>query len=191
MEQTSQGFRPFESLDKMLKEAGLEPASIECIALGLGPGSYAGTRTAISIAQGWQLARGVKVLGIGSANAIAQAAQRTPMAGTLNIVFDAQRNESYAVRYEINAEQVQRLGSFEVLTPNEEAIRRAAGESFLKGDTGPWGRDEFPVTFSDARVIGELAAQRNDFMTGSVIEPIYLRKAEFVKATAPRFTGGE
>ena len=190
-EQTPRDCRAFELVERLLKEAGLQVAGIECIAIGLGPGSYAGTRMAISIAQGWQLARGIKLLGLNSADAIARIAQRTSIHGIVNIIFDAQRNEAYAARYRIDSASVQSLGSFQLLTPDEEARRRAAGEAFLKGDAGPWGLGEAPVLLSDARVIGEMAAARNHFVSGSEIEPIYLRKAEFIKATPAKFTGLE
>ena len=57
-----------------LREAGLEREQIECLAIGLGPGSYAGVRAAISLAQGWQLALGVKLLGVRSVEAVAAQA---------------------------------------------------------------------------------------------------------------------
>jgi len=61
------GTRALGMIESVLREAGLEREQIDVIAVGLGPGSYTGIRTALSIAQGWQLARGVKLLGISSA----------------------------------------------------------------------------------------------------------------------------
>ena len=62
-------------IEKVLAAAKIEREEIEVLAVGLGPGSYTGIRVAISIAQGWQLARGVKLLGIGSAECLAAQAQ--------------------------------------------------------------------------------------------------------------------
>jgi tRNA threonylcarbamoyladenosine biosynthesis protein TsaB len=56
-------------IDEALRAAGLEPTQIEMIAVGLGPGSNAGIRSAISIAQGWHLARNTAVVGIAKAEA--------------------------------------------------------------------------------------------------------------------------
>jgi len=56
-------------IESALATAGLSRDEIEVIAVGLGPGSYTGIRAAIAVAQGWQLARGVKLLGISSAEA--------------------------------------------------------------------------------------------------------------------------
>jgi tRNA threonylcarbamoyladenosine biosynthesis protein TsaB len=47
----------FHLIEQALVEATLEREAVDCIAVGLGPGSYTGIRTAISIAQGWQVAR--------------------------------------------------------------------------------------------------------------------------------------
>ena len=57
-------------IDHALREARLEREQIDRVAVGLGPGSYAGIRIAIALAQGWQLARKVSLLGISSADCI-------------------------------------------------------------------------------------------------------------------------
>src|SRR4051794_5781811 len=70
-ESGSRETKPFTLIDAALAQAKISRQEIECIAVGLGPGSYAGIRIAIAIAQGWQLARGVKLLGISSAEVVA------------------------------------------------------------------------------------------------------------------------
>src|SRR5215218_3988080 len=68
--------KKFALIDAALRQAGMTREEVECIAVGLGPGSNAGVRTAIAIAQGWQLASGVKLVGVSSAELVAaQAAQ--------------------------------------------------------------------------------------------------------------------
>src|ERR1700752_2192826 len=86
---------------RALTEAGLEREEIECLAVGLGPGSYTGIRSAIALAQGWQLALPVKLLGISSLECLAAEAQAKACFGTVNIIVDAQRNELYVARYTI------------------------------------------------------------------------------------------
>ena len=182
-----QGHRAFALISQGLEQAGLAPAGIECIAVGLGPGSYAGTRMAIGIAQGWQLGKEVKTMGVQSADAIAREAQGAGVLGTINLVFDAQRNEAYAIRYNINPREIRLLDYFQILDSQEEARRRADGEIFFKADAGPWGGPGERRLLSNARAIGELASARTDFIPGYQVEPVYLRKAEFVKAPLPRF----
>ena len=50
------------------------------------------------MAQGWQLARGVKLLGVSSAECLAAQAQAEKIFGRVNVVIDAQRNEFYLAR---------------------------------------------------------------------------------------------
>ena len=182
-----QGHRAFALISQVLEQARLAPASIECIAVGLGPGSYAGTRMAIGIAQGWQLGKEVKTMGIQSADAIAREVQSAGVLGTINLVFDAQRNEAYAIRYHISPKEIRVMDCFQVLASQEETRRRADGEIFFKADAGPWGGPGDRRLLSNARAVGELASGRSDFVPGYQLEPVYLRKAEFVKAPLPKF----
>jgi tRNA threonylcarbamoyl adenosine modification protein YeaZ len=181
----------FALMAQVLSDAGLNAADIDCVAVGLGPGSFAGTRMAIAIAQGWQLARGTKLLGVSSAEAIARLAQRQGILGTVNIVFDAQRNEAFAARYVVRADELSAVDSIALLTPEIQARRREAGEIFLKADGGPWSQAGARTLFSEARMVGQMAELRNDFVPGAELEPVYLRKAEFLKAPSPRFPVSE
>ena len=98
IDRTERGARCFELITRVLEEARLFPADIKCVAVGLGPGSFGGIRTAIAIAQGWQLARGVKLLGVNSADAIARRLRSAApsFTGVANIVCDAQRGDVFA-----------------------------------------------------------------------------------------------
>src|SRR4029079_19485717 len=77
-------------VERALSEARVEREQIECIAVGIGPGSYSGIRGAISLAQGWQLAREIKCIGISSIECIAAQAQRDGVFGQVAVVVDAQ-----------------------------------------------------------------------------------------------------
>ena len=81
----------FALIEQALAEAGLEREQIECVAVGLGPGSYMGTRIAIAIAQGWQLARGVKTAGVKSAEAASRRGSGAPEAHTIALIAQQQR----------------------------------------------------------------------------------------------------
>src|ERR1035441_5500724 len=69
------GTNAFKMIEQVLAEAKIEREQIEVMAVGLGPGSYTGIRAAISLAQGWQLARDVNVLGVRSADPLRRQAQ--------------------------------------------------------------------------------------------------------------------
>jgi tRNA threonylcarbamoyl adenosine modification protein YeaZ len=76
----------FGLIEQALAQAGIEREQIDCVAVGLGPGSYMGTRIAIAIAQGWQLARGVKTAGVTNAEALARQAGEFPEALTIGTI---------------------------------------------------------------------------------------------------------
>jgi tRNA threonylcarbamoyl adenosine modification protein YeaZ len=85
----------FALIELALSEGRIEREQIDCIAVGLGPGSYMGTRIAIAIAQGWQLARAVKTAGISSAEALARQRAKSgsgfPEARTIAIIAAEQQ----------------------------------------------------------------------------------------------------
>ena len=72
------GTNAFGMIEAVLASAGLGRAEIDCLAVGLGPGSYTGIRVALAIAQGWQLATGVKLLGLGSVDCLVAQARAEP-----------------------------------------------------------------------------------------------------------------
>ena len=186
-------------IEDALREARLEREQIECIAVGLGPGSYTGIRAAIAFAQGWQLARSVKLLGISSVECIAQQAALEGLAGPINIIIDAQRNEFYLAQYnfleprapavsEITRGKVHPLYTSQPLrlaTLAEVQEIERAGHPLIGPEATKW----FPgsrIVYPRAAILGQLALQRCNFVPGEKLEPIYLRETTFVKAPPPR-----
>src|ERR1041385_8281753 len=76
-------------VDETLRLAGWEREDVECLVVGLGPGSYGGIRSAIALAQGWQLARGTRLLGLSTVSCLAAQAQAAGQTGLLQILIDA------------------------------------------------------------------------------------------------------
>jgi len=179
--------RPLGMVEQALREAGLEREQIELLVIGLGPGSYTGIRAAIALGQGWQLARGVKLLGISSAECIAAQAQTDGLRGPVAVIIDAQRNEFYHARYELTDEGRRELAPLKLVTP-AEVKANLAGQILIGPEATKWfadGRQVFPRALTLAR----LAFGRTDFVPGEELEPIYLRETKFVKAPPPRQIG--
>ncbi len=162
-------------IEKVLADAKISRDAIEAIAVGLGPGSYTGIRAAIAVAQGWQLARDVKLLGVSSADSFAAQAQAEKIFGRVNVVIDAQRNEFYLATWDISETAREIVTPLKIVTAAAIAARQAAGEVLI----GP--KHGVPL-FPQAAMIAQLAAGRTDFCTGEQLEPIYLRETNFVKA---------
>ena len=177
--------RALSLIETALNAAGLERENIDCLAVGLGPGSYSGIRSAIALAQGWQLARGTKILGISSVESLAAQARVEKTHGRVNVVIDAQRNEFYLARYEVSASGCLEVAPLRMEGREEVLALARAGEMVLGPEVpGEWSaaRQLFP----DAAMVGQLASQRSDFLPGENLEPIYLRQTNFVKAPRPR-----
>ena len=103
----SRGDSAFALVETVLKEAQRGREGVEEIVVGLGPGSYTGIRSSIAMAQGWQLARSVRLQGISSAECLAAAAQSHGLFGSVRIAIDAQRQEVYLARYELGPDRRQ------------------------------------------------------------------------------------
>ena len=173
------GTNAFQLIEKVLAEGKVSRAEIEVIAVGLGPGSYTGIRAAIAVAQGWQLATGVKLLGVSSADSLAAQAQAAKMSGRVNIVIDAQRGEFYLAAWDISATRREAVSPLQIVSGTEISARLAAGEICA----GPTTQ---PPLYPKAAMVANLAAGRMDFLPGEKLEPVYLRETSFVKAPLPR-----
>ena len=173
----------FGMIEAALREAKLEREQIEILAVGLGPGSYTGVRVALSMAQGWQLARGAKLLGVSSIDCLAAQARAESVFGRVNVVVDAQRNEFYLATYEISADGWNIINPLRILTAGEIRSRAGSGEILIGPEVTRWFPDGRTI-FPRAAALARLAVGRDGFVTGGKLEPIYLREANFVKAPA-------
>ena len=171
----------FAMIESALRAAKLEREQIEGIAVGLGPGSYTGIRVALSMAQGWHLARGVRLAGIGSAECLAEQARAENLFGRVNVVIDAQRNEIYLAGYEVSAAGCREIEPLKILPEAEIKLRLNKGGIFIGPEVTKWYSDG-RIMFPRAAMLAELAARRDAFAAGENLEPIYLRETNFVKS---------
>ena len=172
-------------VEEALRQAQLDRAQIECLVVGLGPGSYNGIRLAIALAQGWQLARPVRLLGITTAECLAAEAQAEGIFGRVQVVIDAQRGEFYLAGYDVSADKSREIEPLRLATlPEVQACHQTGGIII-----GPEVTNWFPasrVLLPRAATLGRLARGRTNFLPGEKLEPIYLRATQFVKAPPPR-----
>jgi tRNA threonylcarbamoyladenosine biosynthesis protein TsaB len=179
------GTNAFGMIEKVLAAAKIARSEIECLAVGLGPGSYTGIRVALSIAQGWQLATRVKLLGIGSVECLAAQAQAEKLFARVSVVIDAQRGEFYLATYDVSASGWKEVEPLKIAAAAEIESRSSAGEVLI----GPEAASRFSPAknlFPHAATLANLAASRNEFAAGEKLEPIYLREMNFVKAPPVR-----
>lgn len=182
--ETSKGntMQPFAMIATALADANIQRYEIESIVVGLGPGSYTGIRAGIAMAQGWQLAHDVKMLGISSVEAIAGQAQEDGLRGVVNVVVDAQRGEFYLATWELSDAGLRGLEPLRIVSADEVGAR---ADAIIGPEVTRW----FPsgkIVFPRAATLAKLASGRVDFVSGDALEPIYLRETTFVKAPPPR-----
>jgi tRNA threonylcarbamoyl adenosine modification protein YeaZ len=176
---------PLTMIDEALRGAKLEREQIDCIVVGLGPGSYTGIRAAISLVQGWQLARNTKLIGISSAECIAAQASAENTNGRVRVVVDAQREEFYLAGYDLTPDGCREFDALKIVSRAETLQVASDGAVLIGPEVSRW----FPsgkIVFPRAAILGRLALTRADFVSGEKLEPIYLRETKFVKAPPPR-----
>jgi tRNA threonylcarbamoyl adenosine modification protein YeaZ len=184
----SRSVKPLMLVDSVLKQAQLKPMDVEVVAIGLGPGSYNGVRSAIAIAQGWQLASTVKLAGVGSMECLAAQAQAQAegRVGRNYFVVDAQRNEVYLAVYDFHPGEWRAAEPLKLATIGEvnELVQNFPGPI-----AGPEATRWFPgasIMVPEAAILARLAVERAEFVAGDALSPIYIRETQFVKAPPPR-----
>jgi tRNA threonylcarbamoyladenosine biosynthesis protein TsaB len=185
--ETSKGhtMQPFAMIETALEQANIERHEIERIVVGLGPGSYTGIRAGIALAQGWQLARTVELIGISSVEAIKVQAHADGLRGTVTVIVDAQRGEFYLATWELSDTGCSSLEPLHIVSADAAKSRAEAGECIIGPEVTRW----FPagkIVFPRAATLAKLALDETAAASSSLLEPIYLRETTFVKAPAPR-----
>jgi len=88
-ERVSRASTLLEDVDALLRQAGAHAGDIDTLAVGLGPGSFTGTRIGLATARGLAIALDVRVAGVSTLDALAAGAP-----GALAVI-DARRGEVF------------------------------------------------------------------------------------------------
>lgn len=83
----------------VLRQAGVQPADLDAVVLGNGPGSFIGIRIGASVAQGLCYGAGLKLVPVSSLAAVAAEAFRESVAERVLVAQDAHMGEVYLARY--------------------------------------------------------------------------------------------
>lgn len=178
------------AIDAMMRDAGVAPADLSRVAVGVGPGPFTGLRVGIMTAMTFAYALDLPVGGLCSLDALAYRARRSGMTGPLLVATDARRKEVYWARYDLDAERI---------APGEPAVDKAAVVAEHVGDIPAIGRGaqlysdhlqdatggHEDLLDVDAADIAALAIER--VMAGERLlttEPLYLRRPDAVPAAA-------
>ncbi len=180
-ESVDSALKPFKMIETALTKANVDVKEIECVSVGIGPGSYTGIRIAISVAQGWQLARNIKLIGINTVDSMAEKLAYNKLDSKYRIVVDAQRGEFYCADYDVENggfKCVKELSIIDFNTIDKTTNRILTGTDIKI-------KNAVQLT-PDAKSIYRLSINNKNFVTGEKLEPIYLRQISFVKAPPSR-----
>lgn len=153
----------FEQLKVCTRTCGLPG----CIVVGLGPGSYAGTRIAIAAAVGLRTANQAQLIGMASVRALETDAP------DYLVVGDARRNSFYFARV-----QQRRCLEGPLLCTNDELQERLATNNLpVFRSESIRGFESLSQAFPCARILAQIGAEEQTGAAEAPLEPIYLRDA--------------
>jgi tRNA threonylcarbamoyladenosine biosynthesis protein TsaB len=172
----------------LMKTRQLEFPDLDGIAFGAGPGSFTGLRIACGVAQGLAFGAGLRVAGIGTLEALAEAAwQIDGAAGHVVACIDARMGEVYHAAYRREGEGWRECSAPGLYAP--ETIPVLDGDAWVGAGSGFAAHGaqlrarqplsaELPLLRPRARMVAVLAAPR--FAEGRAVEPgaalpLYLR----------------
>ncbi len=102
------------AIRELLRQIGWKSRDVECVAVGVGPGSFTGLRVGIATAKMFAYATGAKILGVDTLLALAVGVGNR--AKHVSVAVDAQRSEVVARNFTIGDELPIALGPQRILT---------------------------------------------------------------------------
>ena len=139
--------RALPLVNALLAERGLDLADLDGIAFAAGPGSFTGVRIACGIAQGLALGAALRVVPVGTLEAIAEGAWQRHGEDRVFACLDARMREVYVAAYERVAEVWRERIAPAVLDPS--AVVMPEGEWFAAGP----GFGAYPSLAGAARIV--------------------------------------
>ena len=182
-------------IDELLAEANIPLASIDAIAIDVGPGAFTGVRLGIAVVQGLAIGAQVPVIPVASLDALALQLTQTPrftlsQARNFVIALDARMDEIYWARFEMmgNALPV-RVGEIHLSKPEElnlHEVHFLAGSAIKEYGERLFSNSNFKLTseYLDDEIgisaLGILEVAKMDLSKGkqisvSQLEPLYIR----------------
>lgn len=182
-------------VNELLRETGVQPADLDAIAVGKGPGSYTGLRIGVSFAKGLCYALNIPLIAIGSLDALTEVAREDYDAGILDIEEDEWSNATLcpmvdARRMEVYTQVFDKAGNSlsdvvaEVVTTESFSKWREAGTFVMFGNGAAKCSELLPdatlvAVSPSARGIVRLAEEafnNGKFEDIAYFEPFYLKE---------------
>ncbi len=171
-------------VQEVLAEAGMALNQCDALAVGIGPGSFTGVRTACGVAQGLSYGADLPVVPVVTLAAMAQACREQTGKSDILTILDAQMREVYWAQYRY-ADGWQQIIAPTLSAPADvvpDGAPQACGSGLSSYATAFTGCDFFQSGLSGilphARQVARLG--QIQFLQGSVlkpheVQPLYLR----------------
>lgn len=178
----------YRYVDEVLAETDLELRTLDCVAVGRGPGSFTGLRVGMAAAQSLAFGAALPVCPISSLAVLGFGAARRAGVERVVATLDARMGEVYAGGYRTAADSIQCLDPDCVTPPG--ALTVSGTEVFLAAGPGWAAFPELASRFADrieavdpvARpraadllVLARTAFQRGEGVAPADALPVYLR----------------
>lgn len=193
---SSRGRRHAESLapaiDFVRRQARVDLNDIGCVAVDVGPGLYTGLRVGIATGKAMAHALRVPMIGVASLDLVAFPVRWSPR--LVVAAIDARRGELFSATYRQVPGGIQRLGEYQVGSPDDLAAEVVATgrDVLLVGDgalrytetfaaLGPVEVADQGMSYPSAASLVQLAharALREEFVRPWQLEPVYLRRPD-------------
>ena len=182
-------------IEELLHQTSSELASLDAIAVGIGPGAFTGVRLGVAVVQGLATAAKLPVLPVASLDAIASQLVLKPAfistgAKSFVIAIDARMGEVYWAKYQIVPNQLpQRQGDIHLTSPELVELKnieylagsaiREFGDRLLSSIQDSFTSNQLdPDIGVDAQ--GVLACAQSMWRKGlqqdiHLLEPLYIR----------------
>jgi len=91
----------YGAIEKVMKDAGVDTAVLNCIAFGCGPGGFTGVRIAAAVTQGLAFGLGIPVARVSTLALLAQPVCEHYPDAVAAVALDARQNEAYVGFYRL------------------------------------------------------------------------------------------
>jgi tRNA threonylcarbamoyladenosine biosynthesis protein TsaB len=188
------------AIEFVCRQAGVGLHEVRAVAVDVGPGLFTGLRVGIAAAKAVAMALRVPMLGLPSLDLVAFPLRCSPR--LIVAVLDARRGEVFHAFYRQVPGGVQRLGGYELSSPDDLASELMArgeeclvvGDGALRyadvlGEISHVELGTVGTAYPTASALVELAhprALREEFVQPWELQPLYLRTADAAVNARPR-----
>ncbi len=164
------------AIEEILAEAGWSLASLGLVVVGIGPGSFTGTRVGLATAKGLAFATGADVVGVSSLVARARSVGE----GAFAVVTSAGRGEVYAGAYRCSSEAPADELVAPFLASPEHALDRLGGAwpIFAEAGLGLSVASVPPLDPGALGIEGWLRYRAHGSDDAARLEPSYVRPSD-------------